>query len=253
MIYRFKFGYPGSKDDTMDSAVRISILCARKEATDQDKMLMMNYEKDGYGYRCPIGFGSAADNRDNLSRDNLIMLIWGLWKCGYTKAIRRLFWRHMFRGFFCQNIDRDFVGSRKRIIPHKWYKDSDPCTDTETIFNDVKLQPHLSTKDGLKPVTIEKSNFNFRDPLGPQHIYFFIKAAKMWWFYPVAWPLRFFHFLDLFVKREGEQNQIIAQCDVLGTLKVFKHNYPEWSKWSWKYWYERGETEYAKIMDEVVG
>lgn len=250
MIYRNSKGYPESRDDGMDSAVRIGILNLAEDCSQDDKIRIQNYEiGNGQCVRCPVD--PPSDNPNNFTRDQLMVLVAGLYKRGYTTILRRIFFAHQKRAFFCQNSERDKPGSTKYPFAHWFYKDSNPNTNTRTIFNNVKLDA-ATTLDGLSPVTIEEKSFDFRDPLGPAQIWVLCKAAKLWWLYPIYSIGYLVHLQDIKSQRGGEQNQLIAQCSVLGTLKKYKEYQPAWNKYNYLYWMERSETEYAAILEKVV-
>lgn len=237
MIFRNPNGYPMSVDDTMDSAVRISILNLADDCKFEDKIRLSNYEKNGILFRCPEGPGASA-NPNNCTLDQARMLIMAFYVRGYTDKLKRIWWAYFKRGFFGQNIDRDFAGSRKRPWPHSFYKDSNPSSKTFDFWEE-----HYNVDN------MEQKNFDYRDPSGPDFWWVLTKAAKMYWFYPVAilgYPL---HLLRLKNKTEGEFNQTIADCIVLGTTSKLNSM---WNAEGCAYWGTRKEIEYAQIIERFV-
>lgn len=239
MIYRNKNGYPASVDDTMDSAVRISILNLADDCSFEDKVRLSNYERNGMLMRCPEG--SPADNVNNSTLDQARMLIMIFYVRGYRDKLRRIWWAYFKRGFFGQNIERDKPGSKKYPWPHWFYKDSEPTSTTWSFYDKGGPSQTLNS--------IEYKSFDWRDPSGPDFWWVLTFAAKMYWFYPVAiigYPL---HLLRLKRKREGEFNQTIADCIVLGTCKKL---HKAWNPENFDYWAKRNEIEYAQIMQKAV-
>ena len=49
----------------------------------------------------------------NFTRDQLIPMVAGLKAQGHTEVIRRVFWKHARRLFFCQNFEEDGPGTKK--------------------------------------------------------------------------------------------------------------------------------------------
>ena len=219
MIYLNRNGYPMSVDDTMDSAVRYSIMVLSGE----DSSLLKTYEKDGIVVRCPEG--PPSNNPKNCTWDQLSMLIAAFYKVGDIAALRRIFWACAKRGFFMQNFERDVSGSTKYPWPHSFWKDS------------------------IEGTVIERKNFDFADPITPDRLIVLVKAARIYWMYwifPIAYPM---HLLKVSAKKEGEFNQIIAECYVMGTLNKLDL---QWNKHNWSYWHVRGEVEYATKVERIV-
>lgn len=238
MIMRYSGGYPMSNNDTMDSAVRISILCLDDNVTRDDVALLLTYEKDGIVVRCP--YMAPANNPNNCTRDQTKMLVEAYRKIGRPDIVRRIFWAHFRRGFFCQNSERDKPLSKKYPFPHSFYKDSYPTYETKTPFNNVKFRPGF---------VIEKRLFDFRDPLGPNDIWQMIVAGELKWFYWFKPIGMFFHRLALKHTTKGEFNQLIAECSALGTLKDLNEN---WKMETIAYWKVRDEIEYSRILIKYV-
>lgn len=218
MIFRDSFGLP--VDETMDggdTTVRAGILAM----CSQDRSLMMCYKSDSLMRRNP--FDSPWDNPYNFSRDQLLPTLAGLKALGRKDVIRKLFYSHAKRLFLCQNFDRDWPGSTKYPWPHK--------------------------VDGKWRL------FDFADPLLPNQIGCMIKAGEIKSFYWLT-PLTYlFHYISLFGHSIGnhyEENQMIAECYLLGTLKAYVKWKPRWIEVSAKYWLDRNEVEYHNMLVEFI-
>lgn len=247
MIKLSSKGYPGDihSQDYMDSCVRMGIMSMTK-STYTNTTLINNYELNGYGVRCPVPEdGKPCDNPNNFTRDQLLLLLAGLKAQGNVKAIRRLFWSHAKRLFFCQNIERDKPGSVKKVIPHKFYKDSNPVSTTYTKFSSEDIDPNLGV--------VESKSFDYRDPLLPNHIWAFIVATKYYWLYPLAIIGVPAFLIGLYVNRNAEdkeENQAIAEAYLNGNwaLKLYKRFRKHWETNSFSYWFERSEIEYHYLI-----
>jgi hypothetical protein len=238
--------------DHMDSAVRCGILTfAAKNPVDQD--LISSYESNGLIVRCPVQ--APANNPKNATRDQLIPLVAGLYSIGNHKAIRRIFWSRMKSLFFMQNTERDLPTSKKYPFPHCFYKDSGPTTETKPMKFNWKTFKFENTIVSSEH-TVESKMFDSADPLLPNNIWLLIKAGHiypLYWFGIVGIP---FHLLALYfhgTSEQYEENQMIAECYVLGTLGIFKRWCSKWKTNSQKYWSDRNEIEYHDVLVKFVG
>jgi hypothetical protein len=169
----------------------------------------------------------------NFTRDQLIPIVAGtLAQADTNEACRAVFWTHLRRGFFCQNFQRDHVGTWKK----PW--------------------PHIMT--GGDPVDEGKNrNFDFADPLLPNHIWALIKAARIKWLYVfgvIGIPWFIINMIFHSLSGHKEHNQIICECYINGSwaLKLFRLVVRNWEKDSFNYWNSRNEIEYHLHLVELV-
>lgn len=168
----------------------------------------------------------------------MIMSLMALKKQGLHKEAAAIFWAHLKRFFFCQNFYRDYgpspslpKGSRKYPWPHEFHIDSDP----------------------KKP--LDRKTFDFADPLMPNHIGALILAGRVRLFYfflPLAYLV---HFISLWAhskSKHHEENQMIAESYVYGTLRIYRWIKPRWATVSYLYWFRRGEIEYHHLLERMV-
>ncbi len=167
------------------------------------------------------------DNPYNFTRDQLVPFVAGLWALGRQDLIRQIFWRHASRLFFCQNFERDAVGTTKYPWPHKFVDD------------DGKTKWRL---------------FDFADPLLPDVIWYLIRAANLWPLYPFAligvpW---FIFSLSLHAKSEHkEHNQVICQAAICGPyfIRNFVEMVPQWREDLRAYWSGwRNQPEISELI-----
>lgn len=222
MIYKDAFGFPVDQTgDAGDSAVRAGIL----KLFDRSAKIPINlYEQNGFCVRHPNQ--APWSSPDNFSRDQLIPLAAAL----PQTAARRVFWAHAKRFFFCQNIERDWPGSRKFLWPHRYWKDSNP-------------------NSGIT----EKRWTNYRDILMPDQIWHLILCARLWplyWFGLVGIPWLLLSIIGHSLSLHKEHNQIVSQCKVQGqwALALFKVFNPDWKEELRRYWGRRNEIEYADLI-----
>lgn len=225
MMYFDEEGFPRNETmDGMDSAMRAGML-ATCSFIGRIRMDLSRYEKfDGLLCRHPLH--SPSDNVWNFTRDQLIPLTAGMYFQHQHDIVRRVFYAHLGRFFFCQNFERDKPGSTK----HPW---------PETFVDD----------DG----TTKRRIFDFADPLMPDHVWHLVRAGRIWflyWLAPIGIPWfigsLFFHSRS----SHKEHNQIICMAKVQGkwAVKLFKKMVPNWSHDVWEYWNSRNEPEYARLI-----
>lgn len=96
--------------DGGDSASRVGImaLCG----SEVDKVVVTLYEQVGLGMRHPTQ--EPWNNTGNFTRDQLTCLAAGLSAANQVTACRRLYDSHRERGWRCQNVDKDYPGTRKK-------------------------------------------------------------------------------------------------------------------------------------------
>jgi len=224
MIYFDDYGYPVDQTgDGGDSAVRASILVLCKAKYD---VKILNYNQAAFGMpghfvRHPMQI--PWNNPRNFSRDQTMMIIAAFHSLGQYEALRHFFRESWKRLFFCQNFDRDHVGTNKYPFPH--------------------------VVDGKWRL------FDFADIMLPNHIGSVILAGKIksaYWFLPVSY---LFHLLFLILHALGnhhEENQAIAECYLHNTLWLYKKIKPSWKETSVAYWGKRKELEYHIMLEEFV-
>lgn len=242
MIFTDKHRYPVNEvGDGFDSTVRAAILKIPNEFKTGDSIYMRDYvtylndwSDDHPHNTCDLLLGRRhpyqhPDNYPwNFSRDQLIMLIFGLYLEGRISAIQQLYESHKYRLFICQNFNHDEIGTVKYPWPHKstWPEDKGKW----------KL-------------------FDFADILMPHHRVIFKKAAgyklnlfdKMFGYS--------FFFLDFinhcFFSKHYEENQFYALSFLLSPKinKIYRILKPSWKEVNREYWGSRNEIEYAYIME----
>lgn len=233
MIYKDAYGLPvSSSGDGMDSAVRAGLLAIFGELSVDS---LLSYSNDsGECVRHP--YQSPANNHKNFTKDQLKCYIAGLYSLGQHDRIEKILQAHERRLYFCDNSERDYVGSKKYPWPHHaqdWYF---PDGGTPK----PKGSPELRL-------------FDFADPLLPNDILFLELAAKRSKF-TCGTLGKWFHEKALTQHIKGsyiEQNQMFSECYVLGTLEKFKETSSLKAK-SAAYWVDRGEIEYHKMMMEFL-
>lgn len=155
------------------------------------------------------------NNPWNFTRDQLMCLVAGFYVLGRYDLIRQLFWRHLLRFFFCQNFERDYVGTKKYPWPHSFINDKG-----EREFR----------------------WFDFADPLSFDQIWVLIRAGRLWYLYPfgiIGLPVFYVKLLLMNSKSHAdvELNQLFCQCFIAGKffIKMFK-DIPDWELSFKKYW-----------------
>ena len=189
--------------------------------SELDQLIQLDFEEpsnSGLLTRHPIWYDDSC-----FTRDQLIPFVCSLTKRDYYKSfIRRIFWSHAKRLFFCQNY--------------------------MTQFPD--------------PKTGERVNKGFfgRDPLSPSHIGMLILASKLYIFYPFLLLAIPWFYLDLFyftkVAPRQEQNQIIAMSMVYGKIELWTKWHPNWKQSILDYWAApfswRDQIEVGQIIIEGI-
>ncbi len=168
-------------------------------------------------------------NPKNFSKDQLICFLAGAWKWNTTLSndlLRKVFWRHARRFFFCQNFERDYPGTTKYPWPHTF-------TDDHGI--------------------VQHRKFDFADPLFPHHIAHLILCARIKWLYPLVplgWPFLFLSCVFNSRKLDIEQNQLQCMVKVAGKFWVwfYKTCDPNWKIQTWTYWSNRVQTDMADLI-----
>ncbi len=224
MIFWDDFGLPVDRTmDGGDSAMRAGML-----ATFSNIRVADRYETNGICVRHIADY--PWNNPWNFSRDQMIPLVAGLYFTGKYKAVRRIFWRSVFRLFFAQNFERDYPGTTKLPWPHKFINDK---------------------------FRVEKRLFDFADPLAPDHIWHLIKCGRLWFLYPFA--VIGLPWFALSVALHGrskhrEHNQVICMCMVQGpwAVKLFTKLVPSWERDVRWYWDSRKENKYADLICERI-
>lgn len=240
MIYKDSKGYPVSRTDESlgcvgdggDSCVRASLI--KITSPTDGHFSMAEYVKGGLGVRHPDE--TPWNNPWNFTKDQLLCLIAALYKIGRHDLIRKIFYAHFIRLFFCQNFQRDAKGTWKYPWPHKM-QGGDP-------------------KDNGK-----WRIFDFADPIwAPDHLWHMIKGGRIYPLYFVALlgiPLLWFRLYlnTVMSQKKNELNQIFCQSVVAGEWaeKLFlktKDLIPSLIR----YWdVDRGEGEYVKMITNYLG
>lgn len=210
---------PASRDDVMDSCVRISIISLQGGHDEQVNL----YEKDGYVYRHP--YTAHANNKWNCTPDQIKM--W-LMATKDVKAVRRVFWRHVQRLGFSQDFQRDAVGTWKYPWPHKM-TGGDPVDEGKWRM------------------------FDFATPTLPAQWGMMIIKGRFILLYPLLIFCILFHFFGLLltnITKPFEVNQLFAESVVYKTIWFFNHL--KWVPISYEYWGVRDEPEYHTIILKTV-
>lgn len=245
-------GFPRNQTmDGMDTALRAGLL-ATFSFLGRVRMDLRSFEvSPGILCRHPKHFPS--NNPRNLSRDNEMVLIAGLSAQGEYKIIRRVFYAHLKRLFFCQNFERDVPGSKKYLWPHVFYKDSRPSAKTmlkRFNFKKWKFEVDLPAVDGGE---INEKTADFADILLLDNVWFIIRAGRIWYLYWVAIAGIPFFVLSLFVHartshKEHLQLAAISKTHGKWAVKLFKKAIPNWKKEIQEYFDSKNEPEYGRII-----
>jgi len=227
MIYQDKDQFPvESHMDGGDSSMRagMGLLTGLFNSTSFD---CTKYEASwGWLTRHPTQV--PWNNKWNFTRDQLIPLVAGLNAIGRNAIIRRVALWHFLRLGFCQDFQRDQVGTWK----HPW---------PSTYINNGQ--------------TVSKS-FDFADPLLPNDWWPLIFGGELYPLY-ILWPicLLFTLFAIYGSKTHEEQNQMIAELSF--HPKWVMRLYLKFGGWANgtnnnAYWNSRGENEYAISINNYV-
>lgn len=219
-IFKDGVGFPVDQTgDGGDSAMRAGML----EQFHPSRQLYVGYEvASGTLTRHP--FQKPWNNPKNMTRDQLIPRLAGLWAMGQNDVCRRVFWFYFKRGFVGQNTQRDWPGSTK----FPW--------------------PQVVTENGRD---YEFRYFDGPDLFTPDHILHLILCARLWffyWFYPIGTAWFILSLLFNSKSSHREHNQIISMCNVHGAwaMDLFKKLIPTYKEDLLEYWGCRGEIEYAE-------
>jgi hypothetical protein len=222
MIFRDKNGFPVDQTkDGGDSAMRAGILGLFSMYFNQPpyENNQIWYENQGLMVRHP--FDVPWNNSRNFTRDQMMCLISIMPKY----VAKRVFWATIKRGFFSQNTERDYVGSKKYPWPHSFINDK-----------------------GQKETRL----FDWADPLFPHHVGHIALCTGSPWLYPLfllGVPLLA---LSCIFNQGGEQNQLQCMVKVAGPwwVKFYKYCYRHWEMDTRRYWDSRNESEYAEMIIE---
>lgn len=195
---------------------------------------------DGILARHPYDY--PQNNYNNFTADQLCPLVAGLHTQKQLDVSKRVFWSHAKRGFFCQNIDRDMVGSRKSILPHEFYKDSIP--NQTTFIKKLKFSPLRFESDiERKPKTIIESRVSdFRDLLGPSEIWHLILCAEikwLYWFGLIGYPALLVSLLySVYFNHSNDEGRLISKIVRAGKpfILIYTKLKPNWKNALLSYW-----------------
>lgn len=264
MLFKDENDFPvDSTLDGGDSSVRAGILGMTKghSGTMFD---FRAYESNNYwGMFMRHPNQAPSNNIRNYTRDQAKVFLGGLHalsKSGinYHLMARRFFWKRLQSFFFMQNTERDVVGSVKMQRPHYFYKDSKPNAITYPMiwnWKTFKFEiPQNTAAAPLENYFVESKMFDAPDILLPNEIGQIIIVGRVWQFYWILPVCFLFHILALCLNffSEHEQNQIIGESYVYGTLKIYKIFQPEYAKLLFAYWTDRDEGEYAVLLIEMI-
>lgn len=214
--------------DGGDSANRTGLYKTFKPESAFNMKLFVN--KSGACVRHPAKV--PWNNPKNFSRDQLIPTVTGLYFQKEYGLIRKIFLKHMFRFFFCQNFERDVIGSTKYPWPH-------------TFINDA----------GIK----ETRYFDFADPLNIDDIWLMIYCGRiypLWILAPIGY-LWFAISLVLFCKfdKKQDEGQILCKCKVFGDLaiKYYRKYRANWAMKLFTYWEkDRDQGEIYVLLSSYI-
>lgn len=216
MIYTDYLGYPTDRTgDGGDSAVRNGVfhLVGSNLAMDFEAYHQGNGNLSRHPTQLPW------NNPKNFTRDQLMMAIPGL-----SQSLARKVLLGVVKRFgFAQNFERDEPGTTKYPWPHK--------------------------------VDDEWRAFDFADPLLPNHWGALIIQSKLYFLYPLLLLSYIFHLITLYTHAKGshhEENQMIAESYVYGTLKLYTKWKPHWVHVSEEYWRRRNEVEYHFLLVNFI-
>lgn len=224
MIKRDKYGYivDTTYEDGGDSANRAGLTSLFGFYNPP----LTNYVKDGICVRHPHQV--PWNNPKNFTHDQLIPLVAGLWKQKHYQTVRHIMWKHIMRFGFCQNFERDYIGSKKYPWPHSFINDRG---------------------------VYEKRHFDFADPLRPDSFWHLVLCGRAWYFYwfaPIgyAWLLLSI-FIYCWTNRDDDEGQIISQCVVAGKPFVYIYKKLRTNVWDrlYQYWHvRRDQREIADLV-----
>lgn len=224
MMFFDDYGYPVDQThDGGDSMVRVSILSVSQDPSvpkpnildyylPETKELVRHPKEDPWNFP------------GNFSRDQLMMSLMALNYLGHHSVAKEVFYKHAKRFFFCQNFYRDKPGTKKYLYPHKV---------------DGKWVP-----------------LDFADILMFQHIGAMVIAGRVYLWYIFLPVFYIFHLIGLYYhsvfSKHHEENQMIAECSIYKTLKLYRHLNTRWLGRSIGYWSRRNEIEYHNLLKIFV-
>lgn len=216
MIYLDEQGYPVDRTyDGGDSAVRNGMLLLVGHPSAKP---MTDYVHSG-GMLTRHPHQAPWNNPYNFSRDQLMACVPGMDRA----TARKVLYSCLLRMCFAQNIQRDWPGSWKFPWPHM--------------------------VDG------EQRNFDFADPLMPNHMGALIIAARLYVLYPLLPLASLAHVIAIVAHSKSghyEEAQMMAECYMYNTLPLYRKIHARWRQISWGYWNKRGEGEYHTMLERLV-
>ena len=215
-IFRDKFGFPTDcTSDGGDSAMRAGVLGTFMD----DPITPTGLYSIGWGTLVRHPKDVPWDNPKNFTRDQMMCLVSAL-KPQFVKAV---FWSRVKAFCFAQNTERDYLGTTKYPWPHHYIDDR-----------------------GVRQFTW----FDFADPLFPHHMGHIARCTKSVWYLPAFWLGLPFLLAACYFNKGGEQNQL--QCMVYRAgpwwVKFYKKHRPNWDWFTFRYWSDRSEVEYADAI-----
>jgi hypothetical protein len=248
MFYYDEKGYLGcpqesGKVDGGDTSVREGLVAIYQRP---NKILDL-VSSDGICVRNP--WQEPWNNPNNFTKDQLKLLVAGLFAIGRKDLCLKIYEAHKTRGY-CQNSERDWPGSVKMKIPHAFYKDSKPDSRTHPMkFSFRKFKFEVDPADFDMSETIETKLFDHADVLLPND----------WEFLKVAAGIKSPSGFGLWFHRQtiknhansdhNEENQMFAECFVMGTLKEYFSINTRFNERNGKYWQiDRDEPEFHEMM-----
>lgn len=249
MIFKDSRGYLVAESlDSGDSAVRAGL---ESIFTGHPGKILDYVLANGNCVRSP--WQVPWNNPNNFTKDQLKCLVAGLVAIGRHDICELILQAHEARGYFCQNIERDAVGSIKLKRPHAFYKDSKPDTTTAAmkfIWSKFAFEPDHEKLD-LSQI-IETKMFDSADLMLPNDWEFLMVAAKRK--EPGVFGL-WFHMQSIKTHAKSahnEENQMFAECYVLGTIQTYIETNSQFDKRGAKYWSDRNEIEYHLKMKQKI-
>lgn len=247
MLFRDSRGYLSAESlDGGDSSVRAGL---NSIFTGQPDKILDYVDGQGLCVRNP--WQVPWNNPNNFTKDQLKCLVAGLVAIGRHDICEKIYLAHVKRNRFCQNSERDFVGSTKMKWPHAFYKDSNPDTTTAAMkwrWSKFKFEVDDSKLDVSK--VIETKMFDSADYMLPNDMEFLRVAAYgnpsgigFWWHHQAI--------KSHANSNHNEESQMFSECFVFGTLKEYFETNHQFDERSFKYWSDRNEIFYHEQMIAV--
>jgi hypothetical protein len=216
MIFKDSYGLPVDQTgDGGDSAARAGILAL---TNSNHKVGLSQYAWMRHPHDEPW------NNPKNFTRDQAMCLLPKM----PVYYVRQFFWQRLRAFFFAPNTERDYPGTTKYPWPHSF-------TDFDGNFT--------------------TRYFDGPDPLLPNHIGAMVIRGRVWQFYWLLPVCFLFHLLSLFLHSKSnhyEENQMICESYIYGTMRLYKMIHPRWEKVSREYWSRRNEIEYHNLLKEFL-